>query len=83
MEASHEIHINSVNSLYYYAHGHSLYLVCPDVLSKVGKISYGLRVGLIESDIFLTIFLFIYLFICWCVRCKVYSCPVDQVKIII
>ena len=37
-----------------------LYLVCPDVLSKVGETSYWIRVGFIESDIVFTIYLFIY-----------------------
>jgi len=52
-----------------------LYLVCFDVLSTVGETSYGMWVGFIESDIVVTIFLFIYLYL----RCKVYSCLVNQI----
>jgi hypothetical protein len=80
VEDSHEIHINSVNSLYYYVHDLPLYLVCPDVLSTVGETSCGIGEELIESDVFLTIFLFIYLFIYLYLRCKLYSLPVDQIK---
>ena len=38
--------------------------------------------GFIESDKVLTVFLFIYLFIYLYLRCKVCSCPVNQIKII-
>ena len=60
MEAAHEIHGNIVNSPCYYVNDRPLYLVCPAVLSTLGGTSYGIQVGLIESEIFLTIFLFIY-----------------------
>ena len=39
--------------------GHPIYIVCPDVLSRIGKTSYGIRVGLTEYDKVLSI---IYLF---------------------
>jgi len=48
------------------------------VLSTVGEASYGIRVGFIKSDKVLIIFLFIYLY----QRCRVRSCPVNQIKII-
>ena len=40
-----------------------MYVICPDMLSKVGETSLGIWVGFIESDKTLSIFLFIYLFI--------------------
>ena len=42
-------------------HDRPIYIVYPDVLSKVGETSYGIRVGFFESYKVLTIF---YLFIC-------------------
>ena len=38
-------------------HDHPLYLVCPDLLVAVGETSYGIRLGFIGSDEFLTTFL--------------------------
>lgn len=48
------------------AHDQSLYLVCPDVLRAVGDTSYGIWVWFIESHIFFTFCLFMYL----CLRLK-------------
>jgi len=62
------------------AHNHPLYLLCPDLLRAVGETSYGLRVGFIEFDIVFTIsLLFVYLYL----RCKVWACSVNQIKIIL
>jgi hypothetical protein len=44
-------------------HDRPMYIVCPDMLSTVRKTFEGVRVGFIESDKVLTIFLFIYLFV--------------------
>ena len=60
-------------------HDRPLYLIRPDMLHMVGETSYGIRVWFIESRIVFTIYLFIHFYL----RCKVYSCPVNQTKIII
>jgi len=59
-----------------------LYLACPDVLSMVGETSCGIRVEFFGLDEVLAVILFIYLFIYLCLRCKVYSCLFNQIKII-
>jgi hypothetical protein len=55
-----------------------LYLVCPGLLHAVGETSYGIQVWFNKSHIVFTICLYIYLYL----RCKIYSYPVKQIKII-
>jgi hypothetical protein len=62
-----------------FVHDHPMYIVCPDVLSTVGETANGIRVGFIGLDEVLTIFLLTYYLY---LRCKVCSCPVNQIKII-
>ena len=45
-------------------HGRPTYIVHPDMFSVVAETSLAIWVGFIESDKVLTIYLFIYLFIC-------------------
>ena len=45
-----------------YVHDLPLYLICPDVLSLVGKLLSGIRVALIVYSYH---YLFIYMFICF------------------
>jgi hypothetical protein len=65
-------------ALLYTVHDRPLYLACPDVLSTEGETPYGIRAGFMESEMVCTI----YLFIDFLPRCKVFSCPVGQIKIL-
>jgi hypothetical protein len=58
-------------------HDHPLYLVCHDLLVSVGEISCGIWVGFIRSTHSLN-YMVMYLYF----RCKVYSYPVMDTKII-
>jgi len=58
---------------------HPLYLVCPDLPCAVGETSYGIWVGFIGSTHSLyCMYVCMYLYL----RCKKYSYPVKQTKII-
>jgi hypothetical protein len=65
------------HSLYCTRSPYVLYLVCPDVLRAEGENSCGIRVGFIESDSLHYFRIYFYL------RCKVYPCLFNQIKIIL
>jgi hypothetical protein len=59
-----EMRQKSTRSFPHCVYDRPLYIVCPDVLSTVRETSWGIWVGLIESDKVLVIFLLIDWFIC-------------------
>jgi len=71
-----EVSIHNISTV----HTHPMYTVCPVLLSMVGKTSYRIWMGFIESDkvIIILFNLFSYLHI----KYKVCTCPVNQLPIV-